>query len=223
MKHTIGLGLCLAASISLVACSNGMESSPTATLQSSQNNTGKDSGQVAGTLGDEQLIELEKMVDGANQSAEDSIAEAEAAIESIMDENGNIKMQSQSSDKVQAQLFISSKIADALDKVKLALDKVPEAFKLARTKLADAIAKLDANNPSHQVLIAKSMKLMEQIDKMEAHVNSLKKVLRQKINLVIQKLDVVIRRLQSNILGAVLSIELSDIRQVLVQFRNSIR
>ncbi|MCB0411836.1 MAG: hypothetical protein KDD22_04880 [Bdellovibrionales bacterium] len=230
MKKLIGATLCVIGSMNLMACSSGMQSTPLSSVtgQTGFNNINNDKNPNSNNtsqLSDDELVQMEKVVTDATEDAELAIQEAQAALDQILDENGNVKILSDSVDvgQAHAQLFVSGKLEEALGKVKLLLDGIPKAFEVARNKLADAIAKLDANNPAHQALLSQAMLLMSKIDQMEAHVKSLKAVLVKKLNVVIKQLNQVIKKMQSNIAGAILSIELSDIRDVLVRFRNSIK
>lgn len=224
MKKQVWVVATLFFSLGLTACSNGMNTQGANASGSTSLGQNNSQGSL-NSISDEELVVLEKSVEESVTSAEDAIAQAEDALNGIFDKKGNLKSMSAESqeDGFQAQLLISGKIEEALDKVRVLLNKIPAAFDLARSKLSDAIAKLDANNPSHQLLIAKMMGLMTKIDQMEAKIGTLKKVLVKKINLVLKKLDAIIAGLNTNILGSILSFELQDVRQVIVDFRDDLK
>lgn len=224
MKNLIQLIGVAVLGATLTACSGGLQSKPNSL--SSGLNDGGSLGGIDNTLpGTVPNIEIDtKAAEEAAADAEQSLAEAEAAISELLDKNGNLKIFSTSStsSEVEAQ-FIADRLEEVLGRVVEKLQIVPRTFDVARGKLASTLAKLDPNNPLHQKAIDKIMMLMEKLDEVQARVRTVTAMVADKIDFVTQKVDELLARLGTNPLTLILVFEVERVKAVIVDFKAAIK
>lgn len=143
----------------------------------------------------------------ANQEAIQAMADADEALKSIQDENGNINVnlfkKSSSTSVASAGLLapVVNKLRTAFDKVFAKVEMVKEKFTLARAKLDEALSKLSATDPAQAALIAQIRQQIAAINGLEAQFSSKMHSLASKLDLVTGALDKVISGATSFIPG----------------------
>lgn len=228
MKNNIQL-LCIALlGVSLTACSSGLQSKSLSSglNGSASNNDGGFTPVDTPAPGVEPEINVDtKAAEDAAAEAEQALAEAEAAISDLVDSKGNLKIFSSSSasqSEVEAQ-FIADKLEEVLDRVLEKLLIVPQTFDKARGQLASTLAKLDPNNPLHQKAIDKIMVLMKKLDDVQARVRTVTSMLADKIDFVVDKVDMLLAKLGSNPLTLILVFEVERVKAVVLDFKASVK
>lgn len=222
MKKLIQLVCLLGIGTSLAACSNGLQSKGV----SLASNPGQDTLGGGGTPTQPEDIQIDtKAVEEAAADAEQALVEAEAAISDLLDANGNIKIFSLGASSAEAEVeaqFIADKLEEVLGRVLEKLQIVPQTFDKARSKLTDAMSKLDPTNPAHQAAIDKIMMLMEKLDQLQARVRTVTAMVADKIDFVMDKVDALLARLGSNPLTAILLFEVERVKMVIENFKQSL-
>lgn len=111
-----------------------------------------------------------KAAEEATNDAMAAMADADEAMKSLQDENGNINLGLFKSGGAQSQGLLTP----ILDKLRPTFDKVFEKilvvkakFQEARAKLVEALTKLDPNIPAQAAMIEQIKKALAQIDAME--------------------------------------------------------
>jgi hypothetical protein len=142
----------------------------------------------------------------ANEEAKSAISEAEAALATIQDENGNIKVglfQSGGSEVNSTGLLtpIIDKLRGPFDTVLAKVALVKSKFAEARQLLMASLAKLDDKDPAQAALINEVMKQMAAIDKMEVTFRTSMIALAGKLDLAVSGLEKIISGATSFIPG----------------------
>lgn len=171
---------------------------------------------------DYQSLEKQSLDEAAETelAAKQAAAEAEKALQKISLGRGGISIGAPG--EMDSQLVVDKIVEKLLNKVVKGLKKAPEKFDMIRARLAVAMSKLDANNPLHQRAMDALMRVMAQVDVLEAKYKDL-------VLMVADKVLVVSDRL-SSLASAVpfpasifVQIELNDVQQVLRNFREQVR
>lgn len=149
---------------SSIGCGQGMKSNTSANAKASA------AGQTGQT---EEIAAVIKKAEKANQEAQAAILEAQNALLTIQDANGNIKIdlfQSNNAEVDSAGLLtpVIDRLRGPFDTVLAKVALVKAKFNEARQMLMTALSKLDDKDPAQAALIAEVMKQMAAIDKMEA-------------------------------------------------------
>jgi hypothetical protein len=187
-------GLIVLAAVSAIGCGQGFKSGSSASGNS-----------AASTIAniDDQLAK-------ANQAAKDAqtaMGEAQDAIDQITDANGNINISlftKSSSSQVQSSGLLAplvAKLQPLFDNVFNKVNMVEQQFAAARLALADALGKLNQNDPAQAALVAKVQAQLAQIDALEASFRDKVHALAGKLTLAITGLDKIINGVTSFIPG----------------------
>lgn len=183
-------------------------------------------------------LQFEK-IEAETAAAEAAVRQAEAEVSQIL-KGGKIVLPGESSneddgwdDQVGGEGVVSAKslfgLADRLeeflnkiyDKLMLPVQKARDVIAQARAKLVDALAKLDPSNPLYQKLIEKINELTARLDSIEGRFSGVYQLLASKVDFIIDRVDDLIDKLDSgNPLLWIPLMELKDIRDVLVDFRD---
>lgn len=182
----------LVAATSLVGCGQGMQSSGL------EKGVGAQEVDVSADL---------KAAEEATNDAMAAMAEADEAMKSLQDENGEINIslfQNKNKSEVQSQALL----APIIDKLRPAFDKVFEKilvvkakFNEARGKLVDALTKLDPNIPAQAMMIEQIKKALAQIDQMEQQFRVQMVNLTGKLDQAVDALTKIISRITNFIPG----------------------
>ena len=164
--------------------------------------TGCGSGFKAGTASDNVSAaavkaNIDDQMNKAQQATKDAqlaIADAQVAIASISDKNGNIKVGlfSKATSETQTQGLLSpllDRLQPVFDKVYAKGLLVKQRFDSARISLADAISKLDKNNPAQAAQIQTVMDEMAQIDQLELQFQTSMHTLASRLNYAMNAID----------------------------------
>lgn len=180
---------------SSIGCGQGMKS----TTSSSE--------KVASTgTSTEEIAAVIKKAEKANEEAQGAIAEAQAALLTIQDENGNINLSAfrKSNSEVTSSGLLTpiiDKLRGPFDTVLAKVALVKAKFTEARQMLMTALSKLDDKDPAQAALINEVMKQMAAIDKMEATFRTSMLQLGNKLDLAVDALEKVISGVTSFIPG----------------------
>lgn len=195
----ISMTLAVIFSVSSIGCGQGFKTSG-----APQAKTGDSGGLSTGT----EISTSLKKAEEAAASAQVAINEANDALKEIQDESGNINLgmfiKSQTASKVELQSLLSpviDKLKSVFDTVFAKVDLVKQKFSDARRLLADAMAKLDANDPAQARVIEEIKKQMVNIDKLEAKFSAAMHMLASKLDLAVVGLDKIITGVTSSIPG----------------------
>lgn len=139
----------------------------------------------------------------AAKEANLAIQEANAIIEQITDENGNINIglfkkpsgaQAQQAVGALGLLDpITNQLRSVFDKLFAKVMVVKEQFNKARQALNDALAKIDQTNPANAAMVAEIMAQLAKIDQLEAQFSTQMHSLASKLDLAIAGLDGIIK------------------------------
>jgi hypothetical protein len=142
----------------------------------------------------------------ASVSAQLAMSEANRALLEVQDQNGNINLglfiRSQAAFKTEAQSTLSpvlDKLRSVFDTVFAKASLVKQKFNEARQSLAEALSKLDLNDPG-QARIADAIK------KQSANIDALEVKFTQSMRMLASKLDLAMTGLDQIMAGAVSSV-----------------
>lgn len=149
-----------------------------------------------------------KKAEEAAASAQTAMVDANNALKEIQDENGNINLglfiRPQTSSKVEVQSLLSpviDKLKAVFDTVFAKVALVKQKFADARRLLADAMAKLDLNDPAQAKIADEIKKQLANIDALEAKFTDAMRMLASKLDLAMVGLDKIITGVTSSIPG----------------------
>ncbi len=131
----------------------------------------------------------------ASDEAVGAIAEAEAVLKTIQDENGNINVSLFQSNQVQSSGLLSpliERLRGPFDTVLAKVGLVKAKFAEARQLLLSSLAKLNDKDPAQAAMIAEIMKQMAAIDRMEATFRTSMMQLAGKLDLAVAALEKVL-------------------------------
>ena len=141
----------------------------------------------------------------ANDEAVAAIGDAQAALATIQDENGNINVSLfQSNSQVSSSGLLTpviERLRGPFDTVLAKVALVKSKFTEARQMLMTALAKLDDKDPAQALMINEIMKQMAAIDKMESTFRSSMLQLGNKLDLAVASLEKLISGVTSFLPG----------------------
>ncbi len=171
----------------------------------------------------------------AAKAAEVAMTEADAAVAQMTDKNGNINVSlftKSSTNSVQTQGLLApllAKLQPIFDKVLSKVTVVEAQFTTARGLLADALGKLNPNDPVQAQLIQKIKDQMAQIDLMEQKFKDGIHMLASKLTLVIVGLDNIVNKVTAFIPGfgwlASLALDMlvmQDVKDIILAFQQKL-
>lgn len=179
--------IAIAMAMSTVGCGSGFQAG-------GAGNGGQDLGAKTSTpvSVEEEMAKAEQ----ASVDAQDAIAEAQALIKQITDDKGNINLnlfkksaKSETATAASPIPGLTEKLRTVFDKVFGKVTDVRTKFNDARKNLADALAKLDRNDPVQAEMINKILGELAKVDVMEQQFLSQIKSLASKLDLAITGLD----------------------------------
>lgn len=178
--NIITRGLIVAMVVTSIGCGQGFR------VQGSGNSVGSNSTDIS--------AELEK-AESASKAAQQAMAEADQVIRTITDEKGNINLglfMKSSSQEVQAAGILSpitDQLRKVFDTVFSKAEAVKAQFNAARASLADALGKLDVNNPVHAAAIEQIKAQLAKIDALEAQFKAAMASLASKLDIAVTALS----------------------------------
>lgn len=179
---------------------------------------------------DDQLSKAEK----ASEAAQEAMNVAQAAVGKMVNKQGHIKlgMSGANAGKIKidgAMIPIVDHLRPLLDEAFAKFVVVQEKYHEARLSLADAIGKLDANDPAQAKLIAKIEEQLAKLDQMEEKFRQGVQRLAQRLDLVEVALDRMVDSAKSLIpgygwvIGMVLDgLVVSDIKALILEFQGKL-
>lgn len=174
-------------SVFAMGCGNGFRS-------------GSDAGSTSTSLGEQSQQNIDDTlakVEAAQVEAQQAMAEADAAIASISDSNGNIKISlfsssGTSSKAVSSQGLLAplvAKLKPVFDTVFNKVSLVKEKLEVAKSLLQGALTKLDPNSQAAQLIIQQ----LARIGDLEAQFSTQMHRLADKLDLALDGIDRIVR------------------------------
>ena len=189
---SVTVGLMMVFAVASIGCGQGFKSAGAG-----------ESGALAIASANDAMAKAEE----ANQQALAAMSEADAALKSISDANGNINIglfSKSSSSSVTSQGLLSPIIDKLRATFNTVFDKVAlvkAKFTEARAKLNEALANLDASNPAQAALIAQIKSQLAGIDGLEAQFSAKMHSLASKLDIATTALDKLVSGVTSFIPG----------------------
>ncbi len=188
----------------LTGCGQGYKTNTSSLNQKSSSPQGSE---TLGDTGKSDSTEAIQQAQKAAVSAEQAMADAQAAVKSITDENGKIKLSlftSKDGDSTQAQGLLApivNKLRAAFDKVFSKVELAKAQFNQARGQLADVLARLDQANPNHSAQIQELMAQIARLDVLEGQLSARMHSLASKMDLVLVGIQTLVATATSAIPG----------------------
>lgn len=184
MKKIVGLVM-MGLAVSSIGCGQGFRSLG-ANSVSGQSASGSD------------ISDALAKAEQASLAAQKAMADADAVIRTITDDNGNINlglfMDSKSGDVAAAGILspITDQLRSVFDTVFSKAAAVKAQFTAARLALTEALAKLEQANPAHATAIQQIMAQMAKIDMLEAQFKTAMISLAGKLDIAVTALEALI-------------------------------
>lgn len=189
LKQYVSVSLAVVFASTSVGCGKGFQGSGKSGGVASSNSRGSSTVDVS--------AQMQKAAE-ASQQAQAAIADANAAIAQITDGNGNVNLglfksaSTGSSAQTSTQGLLQplvDKLNGVFDTLFAKIDMVKQQFASARTMLADALAKLNANDPTQASQIQAINDQLAKIDGLEQNFQNMIHQLAGKLDLATTALD----------------------------------
>lgn len=222
MKNKLQRLLIASALMATVACGQNMSTQKGFSAGQADLGSGDAGGGYSAVPFDYQTLEKQSLDEAAEAeaAARQAAAEAEKALQKISLGSGGLSFGAPG--EMDSQLVVDKIVEKLLNKVVEGLKKAPEKFDMIRGRLADAMSKLDASNPLHQRAMDALMRVMSQVDALEARYKDLLLVVADKVLMVSDRLGSLASAVPFPA-SILVQIELADVQKVLRSFREQIR